>query len=596
MTSDYDVCYDGADWVSKRQCATRASSVQRTKGRPTTRLGGTCVAPMEGTRMETDRIRALLEQQSVLEAALANGTGPWTVISDGWSEENHSSGAFAAFCSPEYQERALGAASWDLSVGGGFPGFVQEHADGGTRTRYTRNVNGPDVEPIVLVQMMYGVADDAYLVSEEFRLLMELWQDPATGDFYTFGDDGTKERALERRGEQVRVRTPLLRRYQAARQLGLLLFTDSTALVETDEDASDFADLRVDDVVVDSSVVDRAIGRVGFPVAKLYSRLLVKRVLPPPPRETCGIWPWDREDEEFPEFIIGEDDNGKPVRFTCDPEKLQNYYGKNPEAPHYLTPVFFRAEVLSRYYENPGLYEVSDGRLSCVQLWSVAIDNGVPGLVSVFLGDLGRDIPGGERAKWLAHNVPPVAPMSESAFRRSFLGQSVSSDNPEHVFKQAYRNLERKWLANWGWPLHRQPSGRDAGILQRLHIPLGDGDGELEGQVLNLAKVLIDLLNEADLTAGMEKVEDEKGIGKLKRFLSANGYEHTERDVARLRRIQKLRSRTAAHTQGESGARYLAEELGGGSGADLVARLMVEAAETLRSLAEFAPPGEAPPL
>ena len=42
----------------------------------------------------------------------------------------------------------------------------------------------------------------------------------------------------------------------------------------------------------------------------------------------------DRE-KEFEDFIIGVDENGKEILHTCNPEKLADYFGKNPSAPHF---------------------------------------------------------------------------------------------------------------------------------------------------------------------------------------------------------------------------------------------------------------------
>lgn len=51
--------------------------------------------------------------------------------------------------------------------------------------------------------------------------------------------------------------------------------------------------------------------------------------------------------------MIGEDEGGQLHRFNCNPNALADYFGGNPDAPHYLTPVFFRREVLQRYFEHP---------------------------------------------------------------------------------------------------------------------------------------------------------------------------------------------------------------------------------------------------
>lgn len=540
--------------------------------------------------MTHEEVADFLKQSDERNASLKNGGGPWTVVYDSWHESGRRNGGrFAAFAIRDYRERAMQSASWDMSVGDGFPGFAQHHEDDEWVTSYFRNSDGPELEPLVLVQEMNGIVQDAYLISEEFRLLMQLWEDKASGNFYSFGRDGSRELAIVFDGRQIRVRTPLLRRYQAARQLDLLLFSDTRVLVDNDEKADAFEHLDETDHVEDDAVVFMTVGTIGLGRKQLFSRLLVKRVLPPPPREASGIWPWDRDGEEYPDFIIGEDQNGRPIKHTCEEDELADYFGKNSEAPHYLTPVFFKPEVLRRYYDDPSLYEISDGRLRCASLWGVQIDNGNPAAVMVFLGDIGRDIPSSHRDHWRAYNIPPVAKMSESTFRRSFLAQFAETENPEHLFKNAYLAIQRDWLERWGWGLYREAQGGDAELIQRVHIPLNATDTEFEAQLLNLAKLLVDLLNEGAIVSGLPPAKDEKGIAKFKRFLETHAYAFVDRDTALLRRIQGLRSRIAAHTSGSSGQAYLADELGGLSKPEFVTELMRDATRMFADLAELEP-------
>ena len=52
------------------------------------------------------------------------------------------------------------------------------------------------------------------------------------------------------------------------------------------------------------------------------------------------------EEKDGVEVYEGEsliDENGKEIRHTCNPSCLSNYFGANPTAPHYLTPVYFDA-------------------------------------------------------------------------------------------------------------------------------------------------------------------------------------------------------------------------------------------------------------
>lgn len=536
---------------------------------------------------EREQIRDRLKQERMIESAFTNGDGPWTIVCDDWRFDNDDNGGqYMAFAQPQMRNKILSHGGWDFSKGDGFPGFAMT----GEETKYTKGDKLPEFEPLVICQHYYGVVPDELHISEEFRLLMNLWQDPKSGDYFEIKDDGSKDLAIRYKDKRIEVRTPLLKRYMAARQLDAVLFIDTRVSVEYAGDVADFSDLKFEGQIGDELMyLSRSVGRSPLSDARVGSLVFAKRILPAPPQETCGIWPWDEDDPaDYPEFIIDEDEYGKPVKYTCDPDRLANYFGKNPDAPHYLTPVFFKPEVLQRYYDDSNLYTVSDGHLSCASMWSVKIDNGNPNCVVVFLGDIGRDIPAGHRTHWLSYNVSPTQRMSDVGVRRAFFGQFADSENPEHRFKLAYNQLQNSWDEHWGWRLHRKAEGQDAGVLQRLRIPVNDTDAELRTQSINLALVLVDYLNEKELASYLSDAKGDKGIAKLKKFLEAQSYQHTERDIRLLQRIQRMRSRIGAHSSGSSGQAYLEEELGKDTPQEYIARLMTEATQMLDDLGAFA--------
>ena len=527
-----------------------------------------------------------LRQDAVIDSFFANGDGPWTVIYDEWSIKGEANGGqFIALSQLNMRERVIRDVGWDVRKGEGIPGFV----DDGAELRYFKSGSLPAFEPLVVLQEFFGVVPDELNISEDFRFLMRLWRDPKSRNYYEIQESGDRELAIRISGERIEVRTPLLKRYLAARQLDAVLYIDSNVGVDYDGDLADLADFAEAEISLESlTCFSRNVRRDRSQSGRFWTRLLAKKIIKAPPREKCRIWPWDKlAADEYPEFIISEDEFGEPVRWTCSPDKLRNYYGKNPDAPHYLTPVFFKPDVLSRYYDGDG-YEVRDAYLSYGQLWGVSLDNGCLDYVSVFLGDIGRDIPQSHWDHWKAYNIAPIGRMSEAAIRRSFFNQSVESGNPEHRFKRAYRDLQDKWEGAWGWRLHRQAEALDAGVFSRLRIPVNESEAEFRAQLHNLALILVDLLNEKSVIKGMDRVSGERGIDKLKRFLENNGYEYVDRDISLLRKVQQMRSRIAAHASGSGGRAFLEKELGDRSHREYVVELIEESTQMLLDLQRFA--------
>lgn len=77
-------------------------------------------------------------------------------------------------------------------------------------------------------------------------------------------------------------------------------------------------------------------------------------------KEDTNLWEYENP-SEYLEFIIGTDPNCKEVLHTCNPSKLGNMYF-NDIKPDFLTPIYFKKEVLSKYYQND-VFEVTDNTI-----------------------------------------------------------------------------------------------------------------------------------------------------------------------------------------------------------------------------------------
>lgn len=512
---------------------------------------------------------AQTEQRSFFEGL---GEGAWTVIADSIVEASKFDyGIYCALSDPARRDGALSGAEWDLTTTDGAPGFSQGWSDDVEDTTYHSCGAGEQgVEPLVLIREYYGASESTIELDQQFRLFHNLRYSVETDEYFKVHIDGTQSLAVRVEGKKVSVRTPLLRQYIAARQMDLLLFIDSVVLSEQSADLPEQEDFRS----------DRFIGfrhYNGNPtiVGRFFTRYLATKVIPPGPRETCGVWPFESPDTNYPLFIIGEDEMGQPIMHTCNPDELANYFGKNPDAPHYLTPVHFRKEVLHKYYAHPELYTVDDCSLQCAGLWSVRLDTELEDRVVVFLGDIGRDLPSAERDYWRGYMIAPDQDMSETYARRSFQGDFTDPVSPDIRFRHLYMEANHAWTRFKKWPLFREPKGSDAYLLKQLRLPLRDSPNEFEEAIKLLAKLMSDAINEKEVQKALPtKIDHEKGISKLERYLIENGYPSVQRDISYLRRVQELRSKVTAHLKGSDYDKSLSKNLGDKRGRDAIRQLL----------------------
>lgn len=266
------------------------------------------------------------------------------------------------------------------------------------------------------------------------------------------------------------------------------------------------------------------------------------------------------QDHDYPAFIYGTDSKtGQPLSHTSDPEQLGTYFDKDGTRLHYLTPVYFKREVLQPYAAEPGKYALSATRLSCLNLWGIDISFNSAGLVEVYLGDLGKRLPAADWGHWKSYNVPPRGTMDEGRFRRDFLNQPANSKDPVSDLRRARARAAEVSEQLAGSPVWRPLPADALAEFGSLVGPLSDDPAALGPVLLILTKALVDGIDPAPLKTFLGSHEPgEQSLRLLGRFSDELGGPLELTSV--FRQLQGFRSRGGiAHLAGSGRARATAD-------------------------------------
>ena len=477
------------------------------------------------------------EQHQVIELIKNPLSDVWTTVYAHSDEVYGSPAIFCCLAELEHRADILDGSDWLKHADSFTPGFCISAGS----TRFEPSCH--DAFHFIIMEQYFHSLNEAQLhLNQEFALIFELYR-ASDGNYYSIDECGGRELVVEFSDHWVKVKTKYLLRYMCARQLLFVQFIDSrvstpgrypfhTDLFDSDSEVG--ANYRFDRWYQGNE-------SEGYLLSMIYARSFVE----PGPVEDCGLWPYDEEDEKYPQFIISELPDGSYERFTCDESKLANYFGANPDAPHYLTPVYFKPSVLDKYRRDKH-YDVSERRLSCGSQWGIEIDNVIPSRVMVFLGDLGRDLPESERSHFLAFEMSPIDQrISEEVIANDFFNCWVDSKGPIGNLLNAREELDDKWRASFGVPLYRPLHKDESDIAKGIRVPTSSGREEFDTVILNLAKTMVDYIDESQFS-----YPDVNGsINKLEAFLIDNDIDV---DLSPLRDLQSLRSASVAHSKGKN--------------------------------------------
>lgn len=500
----------------------------------------------------------MLSMDQALELLRDGERRQWLIADWSWRVAGQGNGGvYIALIRDEESAGCLDSTSWEITKGHGLTGFSMWWEDGEERTEYVYDPVSAKSWPLVIHRVFHGLAPDQLDLLEEFRHFHNLWHDRRTEDYYKILDDGEKRKVVFRdSGGALLVDTAALRKFCGARGLKVILQIDAVQFFgEPQEESSE--EIREDMLHASCHVSNRPIS--GSPA---FGRILGKRLIDALPKESCGVWPYETG-KSYESYIIGALEDGSDAEFTSDPDQLADYFGKNPDNPHYLTPVQFRKDVLNKYLGKPGLYSIDDGYLHCGSMWGLRMDNDHEDKVVVFLGDLGQYLPESEQRYWRSFNVRPEGTLSETCFKRAFLGEFADPANPELAIKYERDRLFEKWHLAFGFDLYLPFHEGDIGILADLRTPFSDEWNEFDRCTIAASKIFVDYLNEAQL-AKLAKDEIQKlkeadpdrpirGIDKLQAWLQKyNIGDAPLESIQSLRLLQELRSKSAAHRKSSS--------------------------------------------
>ena len=189
-------------------------------------------------------------------------------------------------------------------------------------------------------------------------------------------------------------------------------------------------------------------------------------------------------------------------------------------------------------------------------LWSVKIDNHDPDKVCVFLGELGL-LPYTEQCHWSQpqYNIPPEGGVSETFYRRMIRGEWANSDQPDHLFKQNYEQLQKACDECLGWQLLKPLGSEDQYRLQRLRVPVNNEQCHFDDLVQDLQTILIESINVKPLkrllpAAEKANLKVKRSIEILGEVLSFYSIEDADRRISFLQKLQALRSEGSDHRKG----------------------------------------------
>lgn len=465
---------------------------------------------------------------------------------------------FSSILKNSFIKSSLSTYNWDISFGSGGPTILSGYENGKKFEKYS-SIPDKNVEPFILVRDNFGHKESYIEVQEEFRLYYNLYQESHgdTTKLIYIDENGDETDIVVIEGNKTaRVRQYAINDYISTRNVYFAIYFDlmrhnEKTLLELgvkEENRNVMGKNYIYNVLIKDST--QALGD-----DRSLSWIMGKSLIPPTKNYKIDYFNrLNQDSNKFCEFIVGFNQDGSNELFTCDDRYLANYFGANEGSPQYVTPIYFKKEVLKKYYDNSERYSVHDGWIQAHGSWILRLDNNCDDYVIAFLGDLGK-LHYKEQLYWKSFNIEKQKGLSATGFSRAYLGQPANPSSPDLYFKLVFEEYNSSHFKKNGWKVFKPLNPDDNHYYESLHLLTTENNRkEFDEQILGLTKVLIDSINEKEISRFIQKEENDKGIDKLEKYLKTRNL--MVPDLIRFfRNLQDLRSTTVAHRKSASNAK-----------------------------------------
>lgn len=484
-------------------------------------------------------------------------------INNGWITLYDETYTYAVLISNDKLEKTRYCDGWELNINYSHPTINEFKDSVGSYSQYYED----GVVPIVTIQSKKSTYNKRIRLSDEFILFYDL-RDVQNNDgieYFIIDECGDGECIAKITPNQVVVQVKYIKEFIAIKEMSLLIQFETLKYSEKTLNDNGYTKQNYQVYNTDEYVFGYSLMDSGALTTNKSSALIRGKVWIMPDKKNIKRL-WNYQDNRKENFIIGVNENGDNIEITCDENQLPNLFTRKGEEPYTLTLVFFKKEVLSKYYDNPEKYSIYEGYM-CAPEWLLRFDNDrTDNYVVAVLVDLGK-IPYKEQQHWKHYNVvaPSNASISETTKKRWFLGEPCDTSNaPDHLFKFQLKKTNDLWKSKFGWELFKPLAEKDQHHLESLHTMLErDNDKEFDGLIQSITKIIIDSLNEKEITNTTDssnnnvisflKSKDcsapkdlKGGIAKFEAFLISLGQSNCD-IIAQFKDIQELRSTTVAH-------------------------------------------------
>lgn len=259
------------------------------------------------------------------------------------------------------------------------------------------------------------------------------------------------------------------------------------------------------------------------------------------------------DEEKYETFIIDYDEEEEEkIEFICDEKKLGNYFGANPEAPHFLTPVFFDIKVLEKYKNDPRNYTIGDSSITFLNIWSIPFNINNERKVSVWLGDLGR-IPYEEQQYWKLFNILPSGKMETNFVKRQLYSIWTDASRIESRLLSTINRFNALVSDIYDDIIFKFLSDSDKEIYNTFMLPINYSLPEYQSFLLQLSKLTVESINVRLIKKVMgedytSEVSGKGSVLQLGIFLKYTKLDEAERISSAIRKAYNSRNKLSGHS------------------------------------------------